>query len=112
MDMGMPPRPIALTRTSPMVRCCMVNPPLLPALPSGRATIRVRTVTPGPAARPGKLARVLTIDSAIVDAIVAHARRDHPDEACGVVAGPAGSDTPTRHIPMVNAARSMTFYEF
>ena len=55
---------------------------------------------------------VLTIDSAIVDAIVAHARRDHPDEACGVVAGPAGSDLPTRHIPMDNAARSMTFYEF
>jgi proteasome lid subunit RPN8/RPN11 len=49
---------------------------------------------------------------AIVDAIVAHARRDHPDEACGVVAGPIGSDTPTRHIPMDNAARSMTFYEF
>jgi proteasome lid subunit RPN8/RPN11 len=55
---------------------------------------------------------VLTIDAAILDAIVAHARRDHPDEACGVVAGPAGSDTPTRHIPMDNAARSMTFYEF
>ena len=55
---------------------------------------------------------MLTIDSAIVDAIVAHARRDHPDEACGVVAGPAGSDLPTRHIAMDNAARSMTFYEF
>ena len=55
---------------------------------------------------------MLTIDSAIIDAIVAHARRDHPDEACGVVAGPAGSDLPTRHIPMDNAARSMTFYEF
>ena len=55
---------------------------------------------------------VLTIDSAIVDAIVAHARRDHPDEACGVVAGPIGSDLPTRHIAMDNAARSMTFYEF
>ncbi|GAB2937564.1 M67 family metallopeptidase [Micromonospora polyrhachis] len=55
---------------------------------------------------------VLSIDRPIVDAIVAHARRDHPDEACGVVAGPAGSDTPTRHIPMDNAARSMTFYEF
>jgi [CysO sulfur-carrier protein]-S-L-cysteine hydrolase len=58
------------------------------------------------------VAGVLTIDSAILDAIVAHARRDHPDEACGVVAGPAGSDLPTRHIAMVNAARSMTFYEF
>jgi proteasome lid subunit RPN8/RPN11 len=60
----------------------------------------------------GNVNDVLTIDSAIVDAIVAHARRDHPDEACGVVAGPIGSDTPTRHIPMDNAARSMTFYEF
>jgi len=60
----------------------------------------------------GNVKHVLTIDSAIVDAIVAHARRDHPDEACGVVAGPAGSDLPTRLIPMDNAARSMTFYEF
>ncbi|MFC0527913.1 Mov34/MPN/PAD-1 family protein [Phytohabitans kaempferiae] len=55
---------------------------------------------------------MLTIDRAIVDAIIAHARRDHPDEACGVVAGPVGSDKPVRHIPMQNAARSMTFYEF
>jgi proteasome lid subunit RPN8/RPN11 len=54
----------------------------------------------------------LTIDSAKDDANVAHARRDHPDEACGVVAGPIGSDLPTRLIPMDNAARSMTFYEF
>jgi proteasome lid subunit RPN8/RPN11 len=55
---------------------------------------------------------VLEIDQATYDAIVAHARRDHPDEACGVVAGPAGSDRPQRFIPMVNAARSPTFYEF
>jgi [CysO sulfur-carrier protein]-S-L-cysteine hydrolase len=55
---------------------------------------------------------VLTIDRATHDAIVAHARRDHPDEACGVVAGPAGSDRPARFVPMVNAARSPTFYEF
>lgn len=55
---------------------------------------------------------VLTIGRDIVDAIVAHARRDHPDEACGVVAGPAGSDRPERFIPMLNAARSPTFYEF
>jgi len=40
------------------------------------------------------------------------ARRDHPDEACGVVAGPAGTDRPARFIPMLNAARSPTFYEF
>ncbi len=72
----------------------------------------VGTATPGSAKTRGTVKHVLTIDSAIVDAIVAHARRDHPDEACGVVAGPIGSDLPTRHIAMDNAARSMTFYEF
>ena len=55
---------------------------------------------------------VLEIDKATYDAIVAHARRDHPDEACGVVAGPVGTDRPERFIPMLNAARSPTFYEF
>mgnify|MGYP000485182164 FL=1 len=55
---------------------------------------------------------MLLISQDLVDALVAHARADHPDEACGVIAGAAGSDTPTRHIPMVNAARSATFYEF
>jgi [CysO sulfur-carrier protein]-S-L-cysteine hydrolase len=55
---------------------------------------------------------VLSIDRTIHDQIVAHARRDHPDEACGVVAGPEGSDRPTRFVPMLNAARSPTFYEF
>ena len=55
---------------------------------------------------------MLVIDQATYDAIVAHARRDHPDEACGVVAGPVGADRPERFIPMVNAARSPTFYEF
>jgi [CysO sulfur-carrier protein]-S-L-cysteine hydrolase len=60
----------------------------------------------------GRLVVVLSIRQAILDGIVAHARRDHPDEACGVVAGPAGADEPTRLIEMQNAARSMTFYEF
>jgi len=55
---------------------------------------------------------VLTIGQDLVDAMVAHARADHPDEACGVIAGPAGLDQPQRFIPMVNAARSPTFYEF
>ena len=55
---------------------------------------------------------MLVISQDTYDAIVAHARRDHPDEACGVVAGPAGSDRPERFIAMVNAARSPTFYEF
>lgn len=55
---------------------------------------------------------MLTLATATYDAIVAHARRDHPDEACGVVAGPEGSDRPVRMIEMLNAARSPTFYEF
>ena len=55
---------------------------------------------------------MLTITQALHDEIVAHARADHPDEACGVVAGPAGSGRPERFIPMLNAARSPTFYEF
>ena len=55
---------------------------------------------------------MLTITRDLRDRIVAHARKDHPDEACGVLAGPAGGDRPTRFIPMTNAARSPTFYEF
>jgi len=55
---------------------------------------------------------VLRIAKDLYDKIVAHARADHPDEACGVIAGPAGSDRPERFIPMTNAARSPTFYEF
>jgi proteasome lid subunit RPN8/RPN11 len=55
---------------------------------------------------------VLRISQDLVDQIVSHAKADHPDEACGVVAGAIGSDIPERFIPMVNAARSTTFYEF
>ena len=55
---------------------------------------------------------MLRISRPLVEAIVSHARQDHPDEACGIIAGPEGSDTPTRFVPMVNAARSPTFYEF
>lgn len=58
------------------------------------------------------LASMLTITQALFDQIVAHARQDHPDEACGVVAGPEGTGRPERFIPMLNAARSPTFYEF
>ncbi|MFI6349511.1 Mov34/MPN/PAD-1 family protein [Streptomyces sp. NPDC050560] len=55
---------------------------------------------------------MLTITQDLYDRIVAHARKDHPDEACGAVAGPEGEDRPERFIPMLNAARSPTFYEF
>uniref|UniRef100_UPI0039BEF982 Mov34/MPN/PAD-1 family protein n=1 Tax=Lentzea alba TaxID=2714351 RepID=UPI0039BEF982 len=55
---------------------------------------------------------MLVIRRDLVDAMVTHARRDHPDEACGVIAGPYGSDRPERFIEMENAERSPTFYRF
>jgi len=55
---------------------------------------------------------MLTLPGELRAAIIAHARADHPDEACGVIAGPAGSDRPQRFIPMTNAERSPTFYRF
>jgi proteasome lid subunit RPN8/RPN11 len=55
---------------------------------------------------------VLTIRADLVDAMVAHARRDHPDEACGILPGPQGAGRPERCIEMVNAERSPTFYRF
>ena len=54
---------------------------------------------------------MLTINRELVDAMIAHARRDHPDEACGCWPD-RWAATPQRFIPMVNAARSTTFYEF
>ena len=53
---------------------------------------------------------MLTVPRAMYDAMVAHARRDHPDEACGVVTGREG--VAARLLEMENAARSPTFYEF
>jgi [CysO sulfur-carrier protein]-S-L-cysteine hydrolase len=55
---------------------------------------------------------MLTISADLRARILAHARADHPDEACGVIAGPEGSDRPERFIPMLNAERSPTFYRF
>src|SRR5689334_13751405 len=55
---------------------------------------------------------MLTISRDLYDQIAGHARKDDPDEACGVIAGPAGSDRPERFIPMQNAERSPTFYRF
>ena len=55
---------------------------------------------------------MLTISAELRSKVVAHALADHPDEACGVIAGPAGSERPERFIPMLNAERSPTFYRF
>lgn len=55
---------------------------------------------------------MLTIHAKLVEAMVAQARKDHPTETCGVIAGPEGSNLPLRLIPMRNVARSETFFEF
>ncbi|MGI3782336.1 MAG: Mov34/MPN/PAD-1 family protein [Janthinobacterium lividum] len=55
---------------------------------------------------------MLRISQTLMDGMVTHARADHPDEACGVIGGPEGSDTPVRLIPMINADRSPTFFRF
>lgn len=55
---------------------------------------------------------MLVIRADLVEAMVAHARADHPDEACGMIAGPEGSDRPERFIKMTNAERSPTWYRF
>ena len=53
---------------------------------------------------------MLRIRRDLVEAMVGHARRDHPDEACGVLAGPVGSERPERFIEMTNAERSPVIY--
>ncbi len=55
---------------------------------------------------------VLVIRSDLIEAMVTHARADHPDEACGIIAGAEGSDRPERFVAMMNAERSPTFYRF
>ena len=55
---------------------------------------------------------MLKIPRAHIEKMIAHARRDHPDEACGVIVGPEGSDDPVRLVEMINADRSPTFFRF
>jgi len=53
---------------------------------------------------------VLELPQAMVDRVLAHARRDHPDECCGVIAGKDG--VATRLFEMANAERSPTGFVF
>lgn len=53
---------------------------------------------------------MLSLPRSLVDAVVAHARRDHPDECCGVIAGRDG--VATRVFAMTNAERSPTGFSF
>jgi proteasome lid subunit RPN8/RPN11 len=53
---------------------------------------------------------VLSLPRAMVDQVLAHARRDHPDECCGVIAARDG--VVTRLFQMENAERSPTGFTF
>lgn len=47
---------------------------------------------------------MLTIPQAIIDALIAHARRDFPLEACGILGGTEG--VVSEHYPMTNTDQS------
>ncbi len=53
---------------------------------------------------------MLEISQEMVDRVVAHARRDHPDECCGVISAKDGAAT--RIFEMENAERSPTGFVF
>ena len=53
---------------------------------------------------------MLTLPREMLDRVLAHARRDHPDECCGIVTGRDGS--PARLVEMTNAERSPTGFVF
>ncbi len=53
---------------------------------------------------------MLSLPQAFLDQVLAHARRDHPDECCGIIAGKGG--LATRVFEMENAERSPTGFTF
>ena len=53
---------------------------------------------------------MLEISQEMVDRVLAHARRDHPDECCGVISARAGQAV--RLVEMENAERSPTGFVF
>jgi proteasome lid subunit RPN8/RPN11 len=57
--------------------------------------------------------RGMDLTQTLRDELVAHAREEHPGEACGVLVAPMGHGFPMRFIRMINAAADRTrFYEF
>ncbi|MFI5293375.1 MAG: Mov34/MPN/PAD-1 family protein, partial [Candidatus Limnocylindrales bacterium] len=64
-----------------------------------------------PANHPGPVAATLPAD--VRDAIVAHARAEYPNEACGIIVGdraPVAGGRALRFVPMRNAAASPLRY--
>lgn len=55
---------------------------------------------------------MLVITPRLIEAMIAEARRDHPYETCGIIAGAEGSNSPKRFIPLRNIAKSRRFFQF
>lgn len=55
---------------------------------------------------------MLVISPRLIEAMIAQARKEHPYETCGIIAGIEGSNTPRRLIPMRNIAQSRSFFQF
>ncbi|SEE01702.1 Mov34/MPN/PAD-1 family protein [Pseudomonas anguilliseptica] len=55
---------------------------------------------------------MLRIRAGLLEAMLEQARRDHPLETCGIIAGPTGGRVAERLIAMDNAARSKSFFSF
>jgi proteasome lid subunit RPN8/RPN11 len=51
----------------------------------------------------------LTVEGPLIDAMIDHARKIYPQEACGILAGRGGNAA--RFIPLPNALASETAYE-
>jgi proteasome lid subunit RPN8/RPN11 len=54
------------------------------------------------------MADALTIPRAVLDAVVAHAQTEYPNECCGLLAG--SGKRVTKHFPLVNELHSPTAY--
>jgi proteasome lid subunit RPN8/RPN11 len=55
---------------------------------------------------------MLIITPRFIEAMIAQARKEHPLETCGIIAGAEGSNKPKRLIAMQNVAQSRTFFQF
>ncbi|MFE7461681.1 Mov34/MPN/PAD-1 family protein [Nocardiopsis terrae] len=55
---------------------------------------------------------MLTLPVRLYDAVIAHALAAHPEEACGLLTGPAGAGRPERFVPMINAIRHTRQFRF
>src|ERR687898_2711414 len=80
---------------------------LVAPVPRSEGAIRTIEASAGPI---GRFRDVLELPQALVDDIVAYAVQSYPYEACGLLAGPAGSGAVARFHRCRNAAGSARVY--